>query len=100
MKREIRILLVHESKCGFSLYAIIRGIKGIEHLALVRGGFNEALEDARIKDLLDEVRHVINLDSEIELSSITDSQLLKVIHYTKELLLNTENEIVRLIGCG
>ncbi len=65
MKDEIRILLLKELKCNNiieTFYCIIRGFKGIEHLGLVKGDVNSVKTSPTLRNLMGEVRHVVNLD--------------------------------------
>jgi len=69
MKREKRILVLKTFSCKdqeFSLFFIIRGMKNLEHFALLRGGSDEVVNYLSKSKLIDEVQEFINLSEEEE----------------------------------
>jgi len=65
-KREIRVLLILQDKLldkDIVLYAIVRGVKGLEHIGLKIGSANEILNQVLKDKLMEEVRFVINVNS-------------------------------------
>ncbi len=70
MKTESRILIMKEFKdClgrNLTLYAIVRGEKGIEHLGLTDGSSNTTMRYLHLSRLIDEVRLIINLNEPCE----------------------------------
>ncbi len=85
MKSEVRILLSKEftPTClndKMTLYLIIRGVKGIEHVGLLRGGFKELLNKLRESKVLDEVRIILSNDFTPETSGTEgDADISKAI---------------------
>lgn len=102
MKTESRILIMKEFEdClgrNLTLYAIVRGEKGIEHLGLTDGRSNAAVRYLHSLRLIDEVRLIINLNEpyEHELQGLPYAVRLRVEESLK--LLNAlSKEVDRLI---
>ncbi len=72
MKKEARILLIKEFTCRntYSIYIIIRGVKGIEHIALLEGTKDDVLSHLRETGFLEEVRKIVDLNSAIDVLSM------------------------------
>ena len=67
MKSERRILIIKAIKCKnqvFSSYFLIRGAKGLEHYALLKGDSTSVLNYIKKSKLSEEVREVIDLSKE------------------------------------
>lgn len=86
MKKEARILLIKEFTCRntYSIYIIIRGVKGIEHVALLEGASDDALSHLRETGLLEEVRKVVDLSTANETLSMPG--LSENMYFIKKLL--------------
>ncbi|HDN02132.1 MAG: hypothetical protein DRO10_02360 [Thermoprotei archaeon] len=61
MKKEVRTLLMQTLDCGdtYVMYALLRGLKGLEHVGLVKGTYVDALNRLKETSILDEVNIVI-----------------------------------------
>ena len=67
MKNERRLLIIKVISCEhqiFSIYFIIRGVKGLEHFALMKGGLTDAINYVKRNKLMDEVHEIIDLSKE------------------------------------
>lgn len=101
IKNETRVLFIYSVKTGrtnLRLYAVIRGDKGLEHLGIISGGINEAIENARERGILDEVRYIVDLDSTTSVGTHASNIRQEWINDILRILTILEKEIVRLIG--
>ena len=67
MKRERRTLIVKTFKCGtqyFSAFFLLRGVKGLEHFALLKGEYADVINYVRQNKLLEEVHEILDLSKE------------------------------------
>lgn len=65
IKEEVRILIIDKVLHNFSIYIILRGIKGMEHLGLVKGDVEDVIIHLKRIRLLDEIRYVVLYDGRI-----------------------------------
>jgi len=67
MKRERRTLIIKTFRCGtqrFSAFFLLRGVKGLEHFALLKGGYTDVIDYVKKNKLWEEVNEVLNLSGE------------------------------------
>jgi len=102
LKAESRILVTKEFEdClgnKFTLFVIVRGKKGSEHLELIDGDNNTVIKYLQLSKLMDEIRLFINLNEPYEhkLQKIPHAVRLRLEESFK--LLNTlAREVNRLI---
>ncbi|MCD6428585.1 MAG: hypothetical protein J7L12_03090 [Desulfurococcales archaeon] len=101
VKNETRVLFIYSVKTGkinLSLYAVIRGDKGLEHLGIVSGGISRVVENARERGILDEVRYIVDLDNTTSIRMHASNIRQEWISDILKILTVLEKEIVRLIG--
>ncbi len=104
MKTESRILIMKEFEdClgrSLTLYVVVRGEKGIEHLGLIDGRDNAAVRYLHSSRLIDEVRLIINLNEpyEHELQGLPHTVRLRVEESLK--LLNALSKEVNRLICA
>ena len=104
VKRETRILFVASrdvDQVKLTLFAIIRGVMGIEHVMLKLLGKEEAIKLLSKDPLLSEVRFIIDMDdpsrsSEV-LKTLDDHRVKYVIENTVHILNAIMDELVNLI---
>jgi len=59
LKKEVRILTYKTVECGlmkYTFYAVLRGVKGFEHVGVVKGGLEELIKYLKSSKVYDEVR--------------------------------------------
>jgi len=104
VKRETRILFVTSRDVGqvkLTLFAIIRGIMGIEHIMLKLLSKEEAIKLLSKDPLLSEVRFIIDMDdpssSNEVLKMLGDHRIKYVMENTTHILNVIMEELVNLI---
>jgi len=104
VKRETRILFITSRSADqikLTLFAIIRGVMGIEHVMLKLLSKEEAIKLLSKDPLLSEVRFIIDMDNSLRsseaLKMIRDHRVKYVVENTVRILNVIMNELVNLI---
>ncbi len=107
LKNEVRILVAKEFTVGclstaLTIYAIVRGVRGVEHLGLVSGSVEPEEILRRLGRSLQEVRIAVRYEDALKLASsraregLTEA-LGSSLNYIAVLLRKLEREIDRLL---
>ncbi len=104
VKPETRILLITSRDLGqvrLTLFAIIRGVKGIEHIGLRLLDKEEVIKSLSKDPLLSEVRFIIDVDelskNDKILKTVSDQRIKDTLRSTLHILNVVINELVNLI---
>jgi len=110
IKSEARILVTEYFDSNAILYAVLRGIKGIEHVGLVGGDTRSLKDELRKSHLLDEIRYIILPDGSVvevhgsNLREVLDDgvrrYLVSIANEVKEMLNMIRSELKFIIGKG
>jgi|GEM_PF-926013 hypothetical protein len=65
IKDEVRVLIVHYLSSDLLIYLVLRGVKGVEHLGLINGSFNDLINYLSSTNLMDEVRYIVLPGNEV-----------------------------------
>lgn len=101
-KKEVRFLILRELTINgknFTLYLVVRGIKGVEHLGFLHGRKDEVLKILSSSKLMNEVKVVLNvrdLNNE-KLSFLNDNELISYLLRLKPFIDSLSDELVKLI---
>ncbi len=93
MKKEARILTYKLVECSlrkYTIYAVLRGVKGFEHVGVVEGGLEALIEFLKNSRIYDEIRVVREVE---ELVSSGDNDIVKHAEFMNSLV----NEILKYL---
>ncbi|MCS7108094.1 MAG: hypothetical protein RMH77_01350 [Sulfolobales archaeon] len=64
IKDEVRVLVV-DSISNYLIYVVQRGVRGVEHVGVLKGSFEELLNQLRTTNLINEIRYVSTPDGKV-----------------------------------